>query len=226
MSDTWIRTGRYAVVVVGVIVAAISYSHIRDLALNYGGDSLTAPLLPLGIDGAVAAMTVFMHQASGAALWLSRFGLLVAIGMTVAFNTAYGAAWGVTGAIVWSAPAVLLVICIEVSVLTVRRERPGVELAVRAGKARTAGPMPSSRTEGCETPDGRPPIGLAAASPSGDLPVVAEPVTMEPVTVRKTTAKQEAVILGKSQSTIQRWRRDGSIAERLELAMANGNGKH
>lgn len=203
MSDTWIRIGRYAVVVVGVIVAAISYSHIRDLALNYGGDSLTAPLLPLGIDGAVAAMTVFMHQACGAALWLSRFGLLVAIGMTVAFNTAFGAAFGVTGAVIWSGPAVLLVICIEVSVLTVRRAEPATKTAISVAQSDT----------------------VTAVTPE-PVPVVAEPVTMEPVTVRKTTAKQEAVILGKSPSTIQRWRRDGSIAERLELAMANGNGKH
>lgn len=205
MTPGWIRFGRIAVVVVGVIVAALSYAHIRDLALNYGGDSLTAPLLPLGIDGAVVAMTVFMHQATGLALWLSRFGLLVAIGMTVAFNTAYGAAFGVTGAVVWSSPAVLLVICIEVSVLTVRRTQPVTESSISPSPAETY--RPASVSAGEVTP----------AAP------VVEPVIIKP---RKTTAKQEAVILNRSLSAVQRYRRDGSIGERLQAAMANGNGKH
>jgi Protein of unknown function (DUF2637) len=142
MSESWVRAGRAAVIVVGVIVAAISYSHIRDWALAHGGDWLTAPLLPLGIDGAVVAMTLFMHQAAGLAQWLSRCGLLVSIGATVAFNTAYGAEFGVAAALGWSIPPVLLVICIEVSVLTVRKTRPTVSDTVTAVTPVTEAPPP------------------------------------------------------------------------------------
>ena len=205
MSDNWIRAGRAAVILVGLIVAAISYRHIRDLALQYGGDSITAPLLPLGIDGAVAAMTVFMHQATGLALWLSRFGLLVAIGMTVAFNTAYGAAFGVTGAVVWSSPAVLLVICIEVSVLTVRKSHPAaVQQAVPVSAAPAVATVPAVKP---------------AAVPAKAAP-------------RRTgiTRPQQAAMLGLPERTLYNKLKSGELklkpGELPDLAMANGNGKH
>jgi len=175
VSDNWIRAGRAAVILVALVTAAISFTHIRDLAMAHGGDSLTAPLLPLAIDGAVAAFTVFMHQASGLALWLSRCGLLLAIGMTVAFNTAYGATDGVWGAVIWSCPAVLLVICIEVSVLTVRKTRPAPAMVKEtAPEVKTAPPV------------------AAMVKPT---------VTVTPATM---TVKQQAKLEGVSERTMYR----------------------
>lgn len=205
-----------AVLLVAALAATVSYVHIRDLAVTHGGDKLTSALLPLLIDGTVAAMSCVMLRAARlenvSTPWLARVMLAVSVGATLAANTAYGAAYGISGALLWTLPAVMFVGCVEVSVAMVRRTRPIA--AKQEGKCATSSPLPDS--------------GFSASSPLPGGTGAAEPVKREPVRVRAVTvtgltARQEAAMLDRSLSTIQRWRRDGSIGERL--AAVNGNGK-
>ena len=54
--DRWIRRGTgAAVLLVAAIAAVISFQHIQHLALTHGQTPLAAALLPLSIDGTVAA---------------------------------------------------------------------------------------------------------------------------------------------------------------------------
>src|SRR5580765_2473651 len=91
-ADRWIRRGTAAAVLfVAAIAAIISFIHIRDLAATHGQTPLAAVLLPFSIDGTVAA------------------------------NVAYGAASGVTGALISGWPAYAFIGCAEMSILMVRR---------------------------------------------------------------------------------------------------------
>ena len=128
MTDTTVRRLQFAaVLLVAALAAVVSYSHIRVLALTHGGDQTAAALLPLLIDGTVAAMSFAMVRAAKdehPVPWLARFMLILSVGATLAANTAFGAAYGVTGALLWTLPAVMFVGCVEVSVLMVRKTRP------------------------------------------------------------------------------------------------------
>ena len=57
-----------AVLVVAAIAAVVSFVHIEHLAVTHGQAALAAYLLPLSIDGTVAAASMVMLQAARAAL--------------------------------------------------------------------------------------------------------------------------------------------------------------
>lgn len=128
MSDNrLIRTGAaMAVLLVAAIAAVISYVHIEHLAVTHGQSALASALLPLSIDGTVAAASLVMLRAARAGLgtpWLARTMLVLAVAATLAANVAYGAPYGMTGALLSGWPAGAFIGCAEMALGMVRRAR-------------------------------------------------------------------------------------------------------
>ena len=77
--DRLIRTGTAAaVLVVAAIAAIVSFVHIEHLAITHGQTAVAAVLLPVSIDGTVAAASLVMLRAARAQMatpWLARFML-------------------------------------------------------------------------------------------------------------------------------------------------------
>ena len=102
--DRAIRLGTAAVVLaVAGFAAIVSYSNIYDLGRAHGQSGAAARLLPLSVDGLlVAAGLVLLHAARQQASTplLARCMLWLGIAATVGANVAYGAAFGVLGAVI------------------------------------------------------------------------------------------------------------------------------
>lgn len=100
--DRLIRTGTAAaVLLVAAIAATVSFVHIEHLAVTHGQTWLAAVLLPVSIDGTVAAASLVMLRAAREGQgtpWLARFMLVLAVTATLAANIAYGVPYGLAGA--------------------------------------------------------------------------------------------------------------------------------
>jgi hypothetical protein len=113
-----------AVLIVALIAAVVSYVHIGHLAVTHGQTTLAAGLLPLPIDGTVAATSLAMLRAAraGAATpWLARSGLVLSVGATLAAGIGYGLPYGAAGALISGWPAVAFIVCAELAIGMVRR---------------------------------------------------------------------------------------------------------
>ena len=146
--DRVIRFATAAVVcAVAAFAAVVSYSHIYGLGRAHGQDGTAARLLPLSVDGLIlAASLVLLHEARNDrdAPGLARLMLWLGIGATVGANIAFGARYGLLGALISAWPAVAFIGSVEIAMQQVRRARapraattapavPGdVEQAVRA----------------------------------------------------------------------------------------------
>ena len=89
-------------------------------------DILAALLMPLSIDGTVAAASLVMLRAARLGQpvpWLGRAMLALAVLATLAANVGYGAAHGVPGALISGWPAIAFVGSVELAVTMVRRTR-------------------------------------------------------------------------------------------------------
>ena len=100
----------FVVLAVAAFAAVVSYSHIFDLGIHHGQSGTAARLLPLSVDGLIAAAALVMLHAARNRLpvpLLSRFMLALGVGATVAANVAYGLPFGWLSAVVsaWSAAA-------------------------------------------------------------------------------------------------------------------------
>jgi DNA-binding transcriptional regulator YdaS (Cro superfamily) len=149
--DRVIRFATAAVVcAVAAFAAVVSYSHIYGLGRAHGQDGTAARLLPLSVDGLIlAASLVLLHEARNGrdAPRLARLMLWLGIGATVGANIAFGAGYGLLGALISAWPAVAFIGSVEIAMQQVRRARaprlattgrvvPGdVEQAVRAAYA-------------------------------------------------------------------------------------------
>lgn len=149
--DRVIRFATAAVVcAVAAFAAVVSYSHIYGLGRAYGQDGTAARLLPLSVDGLIlAASLVLLHEARNDrdAPRLARLMLWLGIGATIGANIAFGAGYGLLGAVISAWPAVAFIGSVEIAMQQVRRSRvpravirgpavPGdVEQAVRAAYA-------------------------------------------------------------------------------------------
>jgi hypothetical protein len=108
--DRVIRFATAAVVcAVAGFAAVVSYSHIYGLGRAHGQDGTAARLLPLSVDGLiVAASLVLLHGARNDrdAPALARLMLWFGISATIGANIAYGAGYGLLGALISAWPAV------------------------------------------------------------------------------------------------------------------------
>jgi len=154
IGDKVIRSATAAVVcAVAAFAAVVSYSHIYGLGRAHGQDGTAARLLPLSVDGLiVAASLVLLHEARNDrdAPGLARLMLWLGIAATIGANIAFGARYGLLGALISAWPAVAFSGAVEIAMQQVRRARaphaatsgsdvpqvPGdVEQAVRAAYA-------------------------------------------------------------------------------------------
>jgi len=120
------RMAAAAVLLVAAIAAVISYVHIERLAVTHGQSALAAYLLPLSIDGTVAAASLAMLRTARAGLdapRLARFMLGLAVAATLASNVAYGARFGITGSLLSGWPAVAFIGSAELAIGMARRAR-------------------------------------------------------------------------------------------------------
>ena len=129
------RMAAAAVLLVAAIAAVISYVHIERLAVTHGQTALAAYLLPLSIDGTVAAASLAMLRAARSAMGtprLARFMLGLAVTATLGCNVAYGARFGVTGSLLSGWPAVAFIGSAELAIGMARRARAGSQDPARA----------------------------------------------------------------------------------------------
>jgi Protein of unknown function (DUF2637) len=112
-----------AVLVVAAIAAVISFTHIDHLAITHGQTVLSAALLPLSIDGTVAAASLVTPK-------LARVMLALAVPATLACNVLFGAGFGIVGALLSGWPAVAFIGCAEMAIGMIRRARVTVPATV------------------------------------------------------------------------------------------------
>jgi hypothetical protein len=136
--DRVIRFATAAVVcAVAAFAAVVSYSHIYRLGRAHGQDGTAARLLPLSVDGLIlAASLVLLHEARNGrdAPPLARLMLWLGIA-TIGANIAYGAGYGLLGALISAWPAVAFIGSVEIAMQQVRRAR-----VPRAATTRSAAP--------------------------------------------------------------------------------------
>lgn len=125
--DTVIRVLAAAVVLaVAAFAAIVSYSHIFELGRQHGQDGTAARLLPLSVDGLIAAASLVMLHAARRKLdvpRLARWMLALGVGATVAANIFYGLPFGWLSAVISAWPAVAFVGSVEMAVRFVRDAR-------------------------------------------------------------------------------------------------------
>jgi hypothetical protein len=169
--DRAIRLGTAAVVLaVAAFAAVVSYSHIYDLGRAHGQSGTAARLLPLSVDGLiVAAGLVLLHAARRHAPvpGLARCMLWLGISATVGANVAYGAAFGVLGAVISAWPAVAFVGAAELALGMVRS-------ASECGSASVPEPAPAALSNGHGAPGGAPEAArlYSADLARGELPSI------------------------------------------------------
>jgi hypothetical protein len=118
-----------AVMLVATIAAVVSFVHIEALASTHGQTQLAAWLLPVSVDGTVAAASLSMLWAARSGLatpWLARCMLGLGVLATLAANVGYGLPDGVTGALLSGWPAIAFVGSVEMVLSMVRRDRAKV----------------------------------------------------------------------------------------------------
>src|SRR5258708_24380211 len=97
---------------VAVIAAVVSFVHIENLAVTHGQTQLAAWLLPVSVDGTVAAASLSMLWAARSGLstpWLARCMLTFGVLATLGANVGYGAPYGWSGELLSGWPALALV---------------------------------------------------------------------------------------------------------------------
>jgi len=116
-------TAVLAVVAVAGVAAYVSYWHAVEVVTGHGEPGMVGHLYPVVIDGIIVAASMVLldaarHREAAPALawWLLAAGIAV----TLAANVAYGARFGLAGAL-WAAwPAAAFVGCYELLMLLVR----------------------------------------------------------------------------------------------------------
>ncbi len=131
-------TAVLAVVAVAGVAAYVSYWHAVEVVTGHGEPGMVGHLYPVVIDGIIVAASMVLldaarhrEDAPPLAWWLLGAGIAV----TLAANVAYGARFGLPGAL-WAAwPAAAFVGCYELLMLLVRAsaKRTG-ETAQEAGQ--------------------------------------------------------------------------------------------
>jgi|SRR5579875_2731614 hypothetical protein len=126
MTGNRARRGAMWVLASGVaaIAAIVSYSHIYDLGRAHGGTGIPARLLPLSVDMLIlAGELMLLHEADAKGRRFTLGWVLVWSGIlaTLAANVAYGAEYGVLGALIWGWPAYSFILAAGGMVAIVKR---------------------------------------------------------------------------------------------------------
>ena len=109
---------------VAAIAAIVSYSHIYDLGRAHGGTGVPARLLPLSVDMLIlVGELMLLHEADTKGRRFVLGWVLVWSGIlaTLAANVAFGAQFGVAGALIWGWPAYSFVLAAWGMVAVVKR---------------------------------------------------------------------------------------------------------
>lgn len=112
----------FTILAVVTINFITSYGHIYAEGLRYGEYGIDARLMPVGIDGMLAAIglaNVFAARYERNH-WLLRSALAFGVAGTVAVNGAYGAGWGITGGLLATWSPVALFISVEAGLFMFR----------------------------------------------------------------------------------------------------------
>lgn len=131
-ADVIRRLTAAAVLLVAAIAAIVSFLHIEHLAISHGQTELAAYLLPVSVDGTVAAASLSMLWAARSGQsppWIARAMLALGVLATLACNVAYGAPFGLSGELLSGWPAVAFVGSVEMVLVMVRRARTVPESA-------------------------------------------------------------------------------------------------
>jgi Protein of unknown function (DUF2637) len=117
---------------VAAIAAVVSYSHIYALGRAHGGTGVPARLLPLSVDALIlVGELMLLHEADGKGKRFALGWVLVWSGIlaTLAANVAYGAQFGVVGAVIWGWPAYSFILAAAGMVSVVKRTALTPEVA-------------------------------------------------------------------------------------------------
>ena len=109
---------------VAAIAAVVSYSHIYDLGRAHGGTGVPARLLPLSVDMLIlVGELMLLHEADAKGKRFILGWVLVWSGIlaTLAANVAFGAQFGLVGAVIWGWPAYSFILAAAGMVSVVKR---------------------------------------------------------------------------------------------------------
>jgi hypothetical protein len=171
------QTGRMTAILgvatVAATAAVISFSHVQALARTAGEPELTAWLLPLSIDGAIAAAAAVVladSKAGRRTTFLTWLMLALGLAASLAANIASAQpTWTARAVAAW--PPIALALGIEVLASMSRRSGP-------MATARPAAPVAASRS--VSTPASPPhPSGPSTPAPADAKPGPARPSTSE-----------------------------------------------
>lgn len=155
--DWYRRATTGAVLLVAGIAATVSFVHIEHLARVHGQTPLAAALLPVSIDGTVAAASMVMlrsARAGSGSPGLARFMLVLSVAATLACNVAYGLPYGVTGALISGWPAIAFIGSAEMAIGSARRTaRRAAAAPVPVKRARKHTPPKAPRSRSTVTPE-------------------------------------------------------------------------
>lgn len=125
------------------IAAVVSYSHIYDLGRLHGGSGAPGRLLPFSVDMLiVVGELMLLHEAdeNGHRFWLGWVLVSSGILATMAANLAYGARYGITGALIWGWPAYSFVL-VAAGMISVMKRAAGRQGSAPPGAVPS--PIPS-----------------------------------------------------------------------------------
>lgn len=121
------RLAAGAVLLVAAIAAVVSYIHIESIAATHHQGLAAAVLLPLSVDGTVAAASLQMLRSARAGRpvdWLQRLMLGAGVAATLGANILYGWPHGAVAAFVSGWPAAAFIGSAEMAIRSIRQARP------------------------------------------------------------------------------------------------------
>ena len=183
---------------VAAIAAIVSYSHIYDLGRAHGGTGVPARLLPLSVDMLIlVGELMLLHEADTKGRRFILGWALVWSGIlaTLAANVAFGAQFGIAGAVIWGWPAYSFILAAAGMVSVVKRTAvTSAVMTMPADVTTEAAPVVTTEV----TPEGIPEVA-AEENPvmTTEAPVV---VTTEdtPEVTPEVTAKRRRVVPAKA----------------------------
>jgi len=110
---------------VALIAATVSYTHIYALARSHGGNVTDARLLPLSVDALIlVGELMLLHEADkkGQRYFFGWALVWSGILATLTANVAFGAQFGIAGALLWGWPAYSFILAAAGMVSIVKRQ--------------------------------------------------------------------------------------------------------